>query len=228
MARLAQIRFTLADFEVTELNIESIGRLADEVARHVALEVYGEGVEVDVVLEEGSLLTKIGIIGALILGTYHAVADYPDFKIGVAELVSDADTFSNMFIEQFLSKSGAKKTQVTKLTVNAATPGKINRLVNTLEDLDHQADHLKKSEISPTLEKATRTLNSVTRDLTQIEAQHLRKLLEFKHLPEPMQWPPPPTPRPSKKAYAPSEDRIAPKKTKKRRLRYHNRFTVKR
>jgi hypothetical protein len=46
----------------------------DHIAARLALEIYGSGVKVDVLLEGGSLLVRISLIGTLLWGGYDAIS----------------------------------------------------------------------------------------------------------------------------------------------------------
>ena len=48
-----------------------------------AADIYDGGVEVDIQIEEGSLITRITVVGGLVLGAYSTIADYKGFKDSV-------------------------------------------------------------------------------------------------------------------------------------------------
>jgi len=45
-----------------------------------AADIYGGGVEIDIQIEEGSLITRVTVVGSLLLGAYSTTADYKGFK----------------------------------------------------------------------------------------------------------------------------------------------------
>jgi hypothetical protein len=109
VARLAQTSIIFRDFEIDEERLNQLGTQIDGVAARAAREIYGEGAEVDVVLEAGSLLIRISVIGGLLLGGYDAISKFPNFKVGVAELVKDAQYYGSAVYNEVLKLTGKKK-----------------------------------------------------------------------------------------------------------------------
>jgi hypothetical protein len=109
MARLAQTSIRFRDFEIDEERLNQLGNQIDRVAASVAREIYGEGVEVDVVLEAGSLLIRTTVIAGLLWGGYDAISKYPDFKDGVGQLVEDAHHYGSAVYNEVLKLTGGKK-----------------------------------------------------------------------------------------------------------------------
>lgn len=223
MARLAQVRFVLDPYVVTRENIRQLGHSADRIAQRTALSIFGEDVDLDVLLEDGSLVGKIGVIGALLLGSYHAAASYPDFLIGMNIISSQAKVFSDEFVHKFLVENGATKKQIKEIRVTSPTADKIQNLVGTLNKLDQKAENPKNSDTANKLTKARQDLEAISRTLPKIEAEHLKTLLKFEHLPPVSSWPSPPL-----KEKSSSEKRRATSAggTPRAKLRYHNRFSA--
>jgi hypothetical protein len=86
MARLAQTSIRFRDFEIDEERLNQLGNQIDRVAASVAREIYGEGVEVDVVLEAGSLLIRTTVIAGLLWG--GDMTQFPSTQTSKMELAS--------------------------------------------------------------------------------------------------------------------------------------------
>lgn len=227
MAQLVQITLVLDVAKLTDERIATLGRIADKVAYQAALDIYGGGVEVDVVLQDGSLFAKITVIGALLLGTYHGVASYPDFKDGIAELCEDANKYSTEFVHSFLSASATPHKQVVNIRTNTKTPGKVIRLLKKLEKLDRGVKQIPKTDLNDGLATAKQTLQSITRDISDAEVENLRTQLEFNNLPPVEDWPSHSRKMPKhSKALSPLQYSSKAPAPQKRRLLYHNTFSV--
>ncbi len=99
-----------------------------------AADIYGGGVEVDVQIEEGSLITRITVVGGLLLGAYSTIADYKGFKDRVVEMCDDAREFAVDVCSPFVKKAGVPNEDVYRFERRLKTPGKLYRLSTTLAD----------------------------------------------------------------------------------------------
>jgi len=228
MAQLAQVRLLLALQDVSPSQIERLGRIADEAAAYAARSVYGDKVEIDVVLQEGSILTKVTVIGGLLIGVYHATGSYPDFKDGMAMLCDDASKYSQVFVNNFIKSSGLPPSSIESVTSTAKTPKRIKKLIEKLEKLDKEAKSLDKLEVTEELAKAKTTTDALIKDISDDEAEHLKSQLRFKNLPQMNKWPTR-VQRPKSRAPTPSEypkSRGSARAPRKARILYHHRFIV--
>jgi hypothetical protein len=66
VARLAQTSIRFKRLDISERRFRELGPQIDHVAEGVTREIYGRNVEVDVVLEAGSLLVQITLTGGLL------------------------------------------------------------------------------------------------------------------------------------------------------------------
>ena len=231
MARIAQISIRFQHLAVSEARFQELGPEIDRAAAEVARRIYGEGVTLDVYVEAGSLFTRLTIIGGLLLGTYHAVAEYKDFREGLSLLTEQAEHFGEQ-ISGELSKltGGAKADSVRNRKM---TPSKILKVIEDLENLKKANPTLSQRAFHDRLEKIVRDIRAIERDLTpedakrfsdQLEQQGLRALTEL--------------PKPKRKGgeeEEPTADRErevglrsdkAGRRERRTVLRYHNRFQI--
>jgi hypothetical protein len=230
MARLAQTSIRFRDFEINQHLLDELGIEIDRVAATAAREIYGEGVEVDVVLEAASLLIRSTVIGGLLWGGYDAISKYPDFKAGIEELVKDAQHYGSTVYNGVLKLTGAEKAD--GFVKRDMTPGKISRVIQRLEKLQELEKHASSQVVQEELQRIAYELQAVERDLEPEERQFVEKQLELKGLPPPHKLPKP-IPDHEERRVAivrDREDRIGravPRSGEKRKkLRYHNRFRI--
>ena len=108
----------------------SLGRYAKRLAIKAAADIYGGDVEIEVQIEEGSLITRLTVAGLIIGGMYSHVADYKGFKESVVELCDDAREFAVDVCAPFIKKAGVPKEDVYRFERRLKTPGKLYRLSN--------------------------------------------------------------------------------------------------
>jgi len=226
MARLAQTSIRFRDFEIDAGRLNELGSQIDDVAAQAAREIYGEGVEVDVVLEAGSLLIRVTVIG-LLLGTYDAISKYPDFKEGVSALVEDARHYGSAIYNEVLKITGERKAN--SVAKREMTPGKIADVIQRLERLQELEKQAPRQVVQEELHRIVREVRAIERDLQPQERQFVERELQLKGLPPPDQLPKPiPDHKETRLAILRErEDRIGRAAGEKRkRLRYHNHFAV--
>jgi hypothetical protein len=228
MARLAQTSIRFRDFEIDEDRLNQLGTQIDGAAAKVAREIYGQGVEIDVVLEAGSLLIRTTVIGALLLGGYDAVSKYSDFKEGVGELVQDAQHYGSAIYNEVLKLIGERKAE--SVAIRDMTPGKIARVIERLEKLQQVEKHAPSRLVQEELRRIARDVQAIERDLQPQEKQFVQKQLHLEGLPPLHKLP---EPRPGREEEArigvvrKQKDRIdRPYSDRRKRLRYHNHFEI--
>jgi hypothetical protein len=230
MARLAQTSIRFRDFEIDEERLNQLGNQIDSISARVAREIYGDGVEVDIVLEAGSLLIRNTVIGALLLGGYDAISKYPDFKEGVGQLVEDAQHYGSAIYNEVSELMGGKKPD--RVVIRDMTPGKIALVIQRLEKLQELEKQAPSQLVQEELQLIAREVQAIERDLKPQERQFVEKQLELKGL-LPLHRLPKPSPDHEEARVAivrEREDRTGRTTSgsgeKRKRLRYHNHFVV--
>lgn len=233
MAKIAQTSIRFRRFEITEGRFRELGPTMDKAAADVARRIYRETVTIDVYLEAGSLIVRITVIGGLLLGTYHSVAEYKDFKAGIVELIKDAEKYGTAIYQEVLKLTRASKAD--SVVKRKMTPGKILRVIEKLERLQEVRNELPRRSMQQQLEEIARDVKAIERDLEPEETEVLHQQLELRGLPPLAEWP---KPAPSKRVEIPpvavrerqteligrpTELQIQEKRIP---LRYHNRFPV--
>jgi hypothetical protein len=160
-----------------------------------AADIYGGGVEVDIQIEEGSLITRITVVGGLLLGAYSTIADYKGFKDSVVEMCDDAREFAVDVCSPFVRKAGVPKEDVYRFERRLKTPGKLYRLSKRLEKLEHSVNELSPRAIQKELASLRAELDAATKDLSTSDRDKI--LVGFKRpkLPPPEKWPTPDEPK---------------------------------
>jgi len=155
----------------------------------MAADIYGGDVEIDVEIEEGSLITRITVVGGLLLGTYSAIADYKGFKDSVIEMCDDAREFAVDVCSPFVRKAGVPKEDVYRFERRLKTPGKLYRLSKRLEKLEHSVDELSPRDIQKELASLRAELDAATQDLSVSDRDKIIAGLKRPKLPPPDKWP---------------------------------------
>jgi hypothetical protein len=225
MARLAQTSIRFRRYEIGPEGFERLSVEIDSVAARVAREFYGPAVEVDVVVEAGSLLVRITVIGGLLLGTYDAISKYPDFKEGLVALVEDAEKYGSAVVNEVLKVTGAKKPD--SVAKRDMTPGKLMRVIENLERVKELEKQVPKPVVREELRQIARDVLAIERDLQPEEVKQIDHVLESRGLP-PLEKLPKPMDFEDRSAIVREEYGRAPTAVRERRqkLRHHNRFVV--
>ena len=189
MAQLAQAYIHLKPYSASDKKLRSLGRYAKRLAQRKAAEIYGRGVVVEVELEEGSLKTRVTIIGSILLGTYGGIADYKSFKDSVVEMCSDAKTFAADVCAPFTKKAGVPKEEVYRFERRLKTPGRLYSLSKDLEKLEKSTAELSPRDVQKELARLRGKLDAIAGDLSASEIDSIVSGLKAPHLPPPQKWP---------------------------------------
>jgi hypothetical protein len=190
VTNLAQAYIHLKPYPASERKIRSLGRYATRVAIKAAADIYGGGVEVEIQIEEGSLITRITVAGSLLLGAYSAIADYKGFKESVVEMCDDAREFAVDVCGPFIKKAGVAKDDVYRFESRLRTPGKLYSLSKRLERLEHSVNELSPRDVQKELGKLRAQLDTILRDVSPAEKLAIEtRLLKTPSLPPPTRWP---------------------------------------
>lgn len=183
MAIIAQVSVRLPISPVSQEEFYEIGRQAERLAVEAAQRIYGERpIEIDVYLEEGSVWVRLTVAGGLLLGVYHGVAKYKDFKESVVELKHDATSFGNAIAENLKALAGPKKNEV-RVTKRTMTPGRLSLTIDRLEKLNESRGAMSERSFEQQLGKIAQELKAIEKDLTPVEIAKLESSLRFENLP---------------------------------------------
>jgi hypothetical protein len=189
VTQLAQAYIHLKPYSASDKHVRSLGRYAKRLAVKTAADIYGGDVEIEVQIEEGSLITRVTVIGSILLGSYGFVANYKGFKEGVVEMCSDAQEFAVDVCKPFIKKAGVPKEDVYRFERRLKTPGKLYRLSKRLEKLEHSVEALSPRDVRQELGNLRLELASIEEQLTPEERQALEPILKRPKLPAPREWP---------------------------------------
>jgi len=167
MARLAQTSIRFRHYEIDAAQFERLSVEIDAVAARVARQIYGPSVEVDVVVEAGSLLIRITVLGSILWGTYDAISKYPDFKEGLGKLAKDAQEYGSAIVDEVRKVTGQKKPD--SVAKRDMTPGRISRVIERLEKVKDLEVHAPKHVVQRELQQISRDVQAIERDLAPQE-----------------------------------------------------------
>lgn len=228
MAKLAQTSIRFKEFEIGPREFELLSKEVDAAAARIAQNIYGPNVEVDVVVEAGSLLIRVTVIGGLLWGVYDGISKYKDFRESIEFLVRDAEKYGSAIVDQVVRLTGAKERPDT-VAKRTMTPGRISRVIQELEEVrELERRGAQKNEVSKRLQAVAREVKAIERDLEPEELKRIDGMLESAGLPPLERLPKPIYPEP--RAMRPEEDRMGyePRQSQgaRQKLRHHRRFVV--
>ncbi|MGY4198922.1 hypothetical protein [Bradyrhizobium sp. USDA 4520] len=181
MAHLAQTYVHLRPYGLNAETIQRLGAAILKSAEVGARDCYGGDVTVEVDLEEGSAKIWIAVLGAL-SAVYGTIADYKGFKESIGEMVQDARWFGDFMIEATKQNTHATDKQVFRTERRLQTPGKIKRVTEKLEKLEHSG--LNAKQLNKQLEVAIDEIKRIEKDLSEEEREGFHALLlNFENLP---------------------------------------------
>ncbi len=157
--------------------------------------MYGGEVEIEVQIEEGSLITRVTVVGSILLGVYNFVANYKGFKEGVVEMCNDAREFAVDVCDPFINKAGVPKEEVYRFERRLKVPGKLYRFGKRLEKLEKSVDELSPRDVQKELGELRSEFESIEDLLSSEERHALRPVLKRAKLPFPENWPQPEEPK---------------------------------
>lgn len=224
MARLAQTSIRFRKYEVDPTEFKRLSIEIDAAAARVTGEIYGPAVEVDVVIEAGSLLVRVTVIGGLLLGTYDAISKYKDFKEGVELLVHDAEKYGSAIVNEVVKVTGIKKPD--SVAKRNMTPGRISRVIEKLEEMRDLEKHAPKLVLQERLRDVARDVQAIERDLQPEELEQVNQILESGGLPPLEKVPKPDYDDRSAIVRERYEFGREPARERRQKLRHHNRFVV--
>jgi hypothetical protein len=183
VAKLAQTSIRYRRCEITERQFNELATKIDAAAAAVAEDIFGDGVVVDVVLEGGSLFMKASVIGALLLGTYHSVAEYKDFRESVELATHDAERFGSALYEKVRKLVGGKNADT--VAIRKMTPGRISKVIDRLKRVERM-QLLQPEYARHELEQIRHEISLIERDLGPEEQKMLEQQFTTLGLPPPL------------------------------------------
>jgi hypothetical protein len=110
-----------------------------------------------------------------------AIGAYPTLRAGTIALVKDAREFGGIVSTVFIEKSNAKQEQTFRVERRTKTPGKIARVITTLDELNETPAKPERRRLE--LAMVRMELESIERDLKAEEIDFLHANLVFENLP---------------------------------------------
>ena len=177
MATLAEGYIHLNPYMASRGRLVEIGELSQAAAVEIAQQVYGGGVTLHIIIEEGSAKAWFSVVA----GLAGAIAAYPNIRTGAIALVKDAQEFAGYVNTTFIEKSKAKKEQVFRAERRTKTPGKIARVIKHLDELNETPAKPERRRLD--LAMVRLELEAIENDLRQEEIDFLHAGLAFENLP---------------------------------------------
>lgn len=129
----------------------------------ISKEVFGKNFYLEVRVENGSL--KAWIIAGGIL--YTAIAGYGSFRSGIDYIVKDSRWFSQLMVDDFGRVANIKDDEIVRIERRLGVPGKIQRLLKSLNKLKYS--HFKEDKIEKKLTQIEKELVAIFQSLDSKE-----------------------------------------------------------
>ncbi|MGL5814512.1 MAG: hypothetical protein ACRCYW_14435 [Aeromonas sp.] len=98
-----------------------------------------EGLDVNIEFEEGSIKTRVTVIGTLMF-LLQGISSYKDFREGLQLLYSDSKWLSDAIISESLYQTKAKHHDVIRVEARTGIIGSIHKVLNQLERIKSGAN----------------------------------------------------------------------------------------
>lgn len=119
--------------------------------------IFGQNVDLEISFEDGSLKTKIAILGAVAT----MISTYPDFKEGVENLTRDATILAQAANLEVVFNTQTNHCDRIRIEKRTGVLGRVNHLLNSAERIRDEAGH----ERIPTNELDLRRITENVDDL---------------------------------------------------------------
>lgn len=119
--------------------------------------IFGQDVELEISFEDGSLKTKVAILGAVAA----MISAYPDFKEGVENLTRDATILAQAANLEVIFNTQTNHCDRIRIEKRTGVLGRVNHLLNSAEKIRDEAGH----ERIPTREIDLRRITENVDDL---------------------------------------------------------------
>lgn len=203
MSKIAETYFHLK-VNVEKEKLYELKNYLEYVAAISAKEHFGFEVDIEILVEEGSIKGWLKVVGIL----YAGVAAYGSFRSGIDYLVKDSAGFSGYVIERLHTDTNLPDESFYRTERRLCTPGRIKRLYPKLDELSEllQADYMDSAKAQYELVQP-----GITRILEDLDTPEDRKMF-LESIPRSVieQFPQPfPEPKEIRMSYAiPREDEI--------------------
>lgn len=158
-----------------------------------AREHFGQEVELEIRLEQGSLKGWLTVAG----GLYVALSNYGSLREGIDYAVKDSREFSAWIIEKFKGEVPMPPSALYRTERRLGLPGKIQRLYPLLEETSSLIGGRDKAEAQRRLKQVQDQLTSIAAELSDSgETQVLEQIEEMVPAPIRDRLPPPQPPTP--------------------------------
>lgn len=94
---------------------------------------YKENVDIDILVEDQTFLTKVAIIGGLIFGAYNMVVNYSEFKQEIEQLYEDLVKFGDTVCENIMEIIGAKQSDVIYRRIRSRDMNRLKRISDNIK-----------------------------------------------------------------------------------------------
>lgn len=151
------------------------------LAARSAVESFGDAVELEFRVEEGSLKGWLQVIGGLV----YVMNNYGSLRQSVDYAVHDAKAFSEYVIEHFKSEVSLPPGGLYRAEKRLGLPGRLQRLYPLLDEATKSIASGEDGDAQKQLEQVQEQLNRIADDLASSGEDQARQQLE-REIPQPV------------------------------------------
>ncbi|MEZ8482611.1 hypothetical protein [Vibrio splendidus] len=132
-----------------------------------------EGLEINIEFEEGSIKTRVTVIGGMML-LLQGISSYKDFREGIQLLYSDSKWLSDAIISESLYQTKAKHHDVIRVEARTGIIGSVHKVLNQLERIKSGAKGvMAAADIAEKLDDVQDELSKLMDNICDLEDKNL-------------------------------------------------------
>ena len=184
MSNLVNLYFHI-DIEVNDAVLHESKAYFEEIVKYYASRLFRQDVEVHVYTSDGSLKSKMVMLGAI----YIAIGQYGSFRAGIDQIIEDSKTLQKI-VTSTLYKDGISEDLILESKRPIATPNKIRRLFLRIDRLESNYHKLDEEEKIKEIENIRKYIANLMGEMAIPEdIEMLAANISEKYIPDPNRFP---------------------------------------
>jgi hypothetical protein len=161
------------DFEFNEENKQRIRQAYLNQISQSSREVFKnkEHFKIAIEFEEGSLKTRIIILGSTLFSIYVGIGQYGSFKAGIREMINDVNWFSENTIERIDDGPNINQNDIIRTEKRTGLTGRLQELYNRIDRFERNVNNMSNVEIQNELNQIKQEVSNLSAVLPNQDEQ---------------------------------------------------------